>query len=189
MSRIRYGKRYCHESPSIEESELQLAILNALQQVLGNQDEFIHKIMNEYEELLYKMPDKNHINEMKAEVEQLKLKTASEIMQGIEKSIPNDILDSKIELLAHKAKEIENRIQQVGEKEILAKVYEERRKELEEVLKQLNGRMLEWDEDMIRAVIDRIEVVSDTEILIILKSGHTIHHTWKKNKKRRSTQK
>lgn len=189
MSRIRYGKRYCHESPSIEESELQQAILNALQQVLGNQDEFIHKIMNEYEELLYKMPDKNHINEMKAEVEQLKLKTASEIMQGIEKSIPHDILDSKIELLAHKAKEIENRIQQVGEKEILAKVYEERRKELEEVLKQLNGRMLEWDEDMIRAVIDRIEVVSDTEILIILKSGHTIHHTWKKIKKRRSTQK
>lgn len=186
MSRIRYGKRYCHNSPSIEETEIQQAILDALQQVLGNQEEFIHKIINEYEELLYQMPDISHLNEMKEEIEHLKLETAAEIMKGLDDNVQSDYLDTKIDVLAQKAKEIEYKIKQVGEKEILAKVYENRRIELEDVLKQLNGSILEWNEDMIRAVIDRVDIVSSTEILVTLKSGHTIDHTWKKVKKRRS---
>ena len=183
MSRIRYGKRYCHASPSIEETLLQKEILNALQQVLGKQDEFLHKITDEYEELLYKMPDKKDLERMKQEVERLKLETASQIMRGVGADTKNDSLDLKIEGLAHKVKEIENKIMQVGEKEILEKVYAERRKELEEVLRQLNGRILEWNEDMIRTVIDKIDVVSDTELSITLKSGHIINHSWKKENK------
>lgn len=183
ISRIRYGKRYCHISPSIEETILQQEILNALKQIMGNQDEFIRKITNEYENLLYKMPDTDNLKEMKQEVERLKLETTSQIMQGIGNNTLNNIPDLEIEDFTQRVKEIENKMKQVGEKEILEKVYAERRKELEEVLSKLNGRVFEWNEDMIRTVIDKIDVVGDTELLITLKSGHTIKHTWEKVRK------
>ena len=74
-------------------------------------------------------------------------------------------------------------MKQVGEKEVLENVYKERRKELEDVLHQLNGIALEWNEDMIRTVIDSIDVIDSTEIMITLKSGHVIQHTWEVKKK------
>lgn len=183
MSRIRYGKRYCHDSPSIEEKRLQQEILNALKGILGNQDVFIRQIIKEYEELLCKMPDKDDVEAMKQEVENLKLKATSQIMQGMNENVPAELLDVKIEELSHKAKEIEIRMKQVGEKEVLENVYKERRKELEDVLHQLNGIALEWNEDMIRTVIDSIDVIDSTEIMITLKSGHVIQHTWEVKKK------
>lgn len=183
MSRIRYGTRYCHHSPSLEENHLKEEILNALKKLLGSQDEFIKRIMKEYNDLLYEMPDKKNIKAMKQEIEQLKLDTASKIMEGMNKHMSSEELDEKIEKMAFRAKEIETRIKQVDEKEILAKVYEARRKELEDVLKQLSNVVLDWNEDMLRTIIDKIEIESDTQFNMILKSGHNIGHTWIKKKR------
>lgn len=183
MNRIRYGKRYCHLSPSIEENELKQEILKALKEIIGNQDEFVLQITNEYKDLLYKLPDKNSIQSMQLEIDRLKLEATSQIMHGMEANISSDRIDEKIQELAYKAKEIETRMKQVDEKEVLAKYYEERRKELEDVLGQLKGKVFEWNEDMIRSVIDRIDVINRTEIIITLKSGHVLNHAWKKTKK------
>lgn len=183
MNRIRHGKKYCHKSPSLEEKKLKQEILNALKGLVGNQNDFIDTITREYEELLYQMPDRKNIDSMKQEIERLKLETASEIMQGMNKNTPSEVLDAKIEELACRAKELENKIKQVGEKEVLEKVYANRRDELKEVMGQINTKVLEWNDDLIRSVVDRIDVVGDTELDIILKSEHVIHHIWTEKKK------
>lgn len=175
MSRIRYGTRYCKDSPTLEEEKLKNEILLALNRMVGNQEEFIDKIIREYQHVLYDIPDELEVGDLKAEIEKLKMDTASEI-QGIDQQGAFDLMDKKLDLIAQKAKLIEDKIMIIDEKETMKIVYEQRRKELEDIIHQSEGKLLEWDEYLIRNIIDKIEVIDPSEIDIILKSGHTIKH-------------
>ena len=170
VSRLDYGTKYCHQSPSMDEDTLQKSILAAINSVMSQKNELIRQITGAMEmELAPIHGEMMTLSEIDRQLEelnkhfQLLLSKATE--DGAEtyteqfKAIVDDTT-----ALKEKKKFIEaQKIKNAASNQYIARAVE--------TMHNASAELIEWEEPTIRQLIDTVKVVSADEIIVYLRGG------------------
>ena len=165
-----HGKKYCHTSPSVDEQQLQQAILRAINSVMTDKPTLVRQVTENLQVVIHPSRD----GELTiAEIDHQQETLAQEfdtVFTTVTSSNSADYIERFKAIFAQqaelKAKRAELKQQQAEETELTSHM------ELAaDTLKQAGTAIIEWDEYQIRALVESVRILSKEEILVRLKSG------------------
>ena len=171
-SRIDYGSRYCKESPTIYEKPLQRAILSAINSVMSQKSVLIERITDAIRmEILPLTGDTMSISDIEQRIAQLEaefqeLFQRSRSAEGGYMKYADDF--SRINNEMSELKEQQNLLLQREQNDSVAS------RKISDAVNILNvgsNEISEWDESMIRQMVDEVRVLSEDRIIVRLRGG------------------
>ena len=164
ISRLDYGKKYCPDSPSVEESALQSVIVECIKQIV--QDESGYAAVEKLKRHVQMYFGKDDENSTVADEAR-----AAELVQAITKAASGGQYTAEMQSLIEEL----NRIKAViAEKKSQQTSDEQAAKRINEILESIDrmkDNPMEFDNESIRKIISCIKVMSNDEILIVFKGG------------------
>lgn len=172
VSRLDYGKKYCHNSPTLDEGPLQQAILAALSSAMSDKNQLVHQITNAMQlELIQNSQTRTSLGMIERRLTELEDQFQHLLEQAADDPAAyhaqfKEILDEQTALKQKRADlEANMQVQNENHRRIAA---------TQNALADLSPRITEWDELAIRQLVDTVKVISKEEILVTLKSGDEI---------------
>ena len=173
-SRLNYGTKYCHDSPSIKEEPLQAAILAAINSAMSDKSVLLDHIKNA------------------VSLELLPVQGQTMSLADIERRL--ELLDEQFQRLLAEAIDAEDKeacnaqfAEILAEQTALKKQKEEilqsstdadrvctRMKQAEQALDAAASTLTEWNETAVRQIVERVTVLSADEVLVRIKGGAEI---------------
>lgn len=171
VKRLDYGKKYCHNSPTLEENSLQTSIVNAIQKFAQQDPQLLKNL---------KFHIENGINYTKREGEdveiKLRLATIEKEINELFNTISVDTIESfdekkAEELLAEKNK-LQAELDRLAELHQKDKDKQSRIAEIMDLIDGLKNRTLVYDNSLIRQIIEAVIVESKEKIKVIFIGGY-----------------
>ena len=171
VSRVDYGTKYCHNSPTLDEKPLQQAILAAINKVMGEKKTLIYNITSAMEHELMPMQGQTlSLSDIEHRLERLEQEFQSLLEKAAgnadSESFNTDFRAIMEEQSALKAQRQEI-MQHQTDNDAIASLMASEVCTLESALPQLT----EWDESIIRQLVETVRVESDNEIVVYTKGG------------------
>ena len=170
ISRFDYGKKYCHDSPAVDEQQLQQAILRAINSVMSDKPTLVRRVTENLQVVIrpsrsgeLTIADIDHQLETLAQEFDAVFATAASGNSADYSEHFKTILTQQAEL---KAKRAELKQQQAEDAELTSHM-----KLAADTLKQADTAIMKWDEYQIRALVESVRILSKDEVLVRLKSG------------------
>lgn len=173
VKRLDYGKKYCHNSPTLEESRIQAAIVNAIQKFAQQDPQLLKNLKSHI---------KRGINDAVREDDslniQLRLAAVEKEINELFNTISVDTIESFDEKKAEELLSEKNKLQ--AESDRLAELnWKDKNKqsriaEITELLDGIKNRTMEYDDRLVRQIIEAIIVESKEKIKVIFIGGYEI---------------
>ena len=175
VSRVDYGNKYCHNSPTLDEEPLHRAILAAINSAVKDKDNIVYNLKAAMEkELAPAAGQQLSLSEIDNRLEQLNTefsKVLAEASESGDQAAYSDrfreIMQKQTALKAQRG-EIQRMLAESGK---AAAHIEQCRQAAEST----PSAITEWDEALIRQVVESVTVETGSEIIVALKSGASIH--------------
>ena len=172
VSRLEYGKKYCHNSPTMEERPLQQAILAAINVAMADKESLIQQITDAMEVELRPAYGsglsiggiERRLAELETQFQRL-LEQASDDPAAYSEQF-KAILDEQTSLK-------ERRVAICAEDKAQAETAR-RIKRAAEAMQSASPYLTEWDEIIIHQLVEQVKVISKGEIEVMLKNGTEI---------------
>ena len=166
-NRLRNGARYCKDSPTIEESVLHRAVLHAINQVLENKGDFIQAFRkNVVTALTYDIEDSEYAKEKK----KLQKEMAELIQQQAQQNGDKTAFEERCQAITAQIEALE--MKQI--KETSVGKNSRKMEDINGFLDKTNCVLTEYDDKLVRQLIQNINVVNATKIEVVFKSGITV---------------
>ena len=173
VSRLDYGKRYCHNSPTLDEEPLQRAILAAINGAMSQKDTLAWKVIRAMEKDISPIPGEEmsladiekRLEEIDQEVGQLLPKAVNEGENACRERL-KDLLEETTTLKGKRAY-----LQEQREKDSATA---RRMEAVVTAMEQIPVELTEWEENAIRQLVDTVKVLSKDKILVCLRCGAEI---------------
>jgi len=172
ISRLDYGKKYCSESPSIEESVLHNAIARAFTQKAKFEGADVKRIKGHIE-LYHKKQDSSDIIAKQNRLKEIQLKI-DELTTMDCSSLQNDEFDAMFENLYTEMYTIKDELTEIEKSQSKIETDTSYLEEVTTIMQGLKNHPVEYNDKIVRQLIEGIKVLSATEILIRFKDGTEI---------------
>lgn len=176
INRLDYGKKYCHHSPSIEESLLQDAVMRAIMQTAKQNIEVlktlkIHIGMGLTDEVT---EDKTldiqiRIAEIDAEFQKMLKAVSADNADGIDEERITELMNEKQGLTVQLEQYATMRQKRESAKSRLDEIYA--------ILDGLQNHPMEYDDTLVRQIIECVVVESKEKIKVVFIGGTEIEMT------------
>lgn len=170
ISRFDYGKKYCHDSPSVDEQQLQQGILRAINSIMSEKPALVRQVTENLQVVIHPnrsgeltIADIDHQLEILAQEFDTAFITVASNNSTDYMERFKAILSQQAEL---KAKRVELERQQAEDAELTSHI-----EEAADIMGQAGAAITEWGEYQIRALVESVRILSKDEILVQLKSG------------------
>ena len=171
-SRIDYGSKYCHKSPTIYEAPLKAAILDAINLVMSDKKVLIQQIEDAMRMELIPFPGgtmsagdiERKIKELEAEFQAL-FEEAQKEPGGYMK------YTEEFQRITNDISELKNKKSLLMEKQQSDSAANKRIQDAVRLLNNSSAEVTEWDEGMIRQLVDYVKVLAEDRVLICLRGG------------------
>ena len=174
ISRLEYGKKYCHESPTLREIPLQNAILAAINSAMSNKPALLDLIKNAVSlELLPVQGQTMSLADIGRRLEQLDEQFQTLLAEAIDAEDKEACNAQFAEILAEQTvlkKQKETILQSSADADRVCG----RMKQAEQALDAAASTLTEWNETAVRQTVERVTVLSADEILVRIKGGAEI---------------
>ncbi len=176
ISRLDYGKKYCHESPTVEESVLQEAIMNAIMRTANENAELLKTLklhigmgldMGESEDESLDLQIK--IAEIDAEFKAMLNAISSDTVEAFDEQRAKELMDEKSQLQQQLASIAERKQKRESTKTRLDEIFT--------ILDGLRNRPMEYDDRLVRQIIECVVVESKERIKVVFVGGLEITET------------
>ena len=176
ISRLDYGKKYCHESPTVEESVLQEAIMNAIMRTANENAELLKTLklhigmgldMGESEDESLDLQIK--IAEIDAEFKAMLNAISSDTVEAFDEQRAKELMDEKSQLQQQLAGIAERKQKRENTKSRLDEIFT--------ILDGLRNRPLEYDDRLVRQILECVVVESKERIKVVFLGGLEITET------------
>lgn len=173
VKRLDYGKKYCHNSPTLDETRIQAAIVNAIQK-FAQQDPQLLKTLKSHIE--------RGINDAVREDDsldiQLRLAAVEKEINELFNTISVDTIESfdegKAEELLSEKNKLQAKLDRIAELNQKDKNNQSRIAEIMELLDGIKNRTMEYDDRLVRQIIEAVIVESKEKIKVIFIGGYEI---------------
>ena len=171
VSRVDYGNKYCHDSPTLDEEPLHRAILAAINSSVKDKDNIVYNLKAAIEKELAPVAGQQlSLSEIDNQLERLNTefsKVLAEASESGDQAAYSDrfreIMQKQTALKAQRDK-IQGMLAESGK----AAAHIEQCRQAAETTPTV---ITEWDETLIRQVVNQIKVRSKNQLEIILHSG------------------
>ena len=170
ISRLDYGKKYCHHSPSVEESVLQDAIMNAILRTANQNAEVLNTLKlhlsmaiggeNKGDE---SVDLKIRINEIDTEINAMIKAVSAETVDSFDEQRAADLLNEKNLLQQQLAQIMDTKQKRENAKSRLEELYD--------VIDSLKNHPLTYDNQLVRQLLEGVIVESQEEIRVVFIGG------------------
>ena len=165
ISRMDYGKKYCSDSPTIDEYLIHQAIVEAIKEVVNDDNNMLAlKNLQTHIKKYYGSIEDDSIVE-----DEIRLNTLKDMVVQMAKELDTD--SEEFVRVSKEIAEIKNRIALKNQRQMEASANENRMNEVINLADILKNQPLEYDDKATRRLIDCIKVMSKNELLIIFKGG------------------
>lgn len=167
ISRLDYGKKYCKDSPSIEESILHNAIAEAITQKAHMENTDVDRICRHIE--IYRQDTSSIL------AKQERLKTIQERINKLtdmdSEATQNGDFDAQFESLYAEMYAIKDELKKIEKSKSKIETATDCTEEMTEVMKGLKNHPVEYNDLVVRQLIECIKVMSKDTLHIYFKDG------------------
>ena len=170
INRLDYGKKYCHKSPTIEESVLQCAIMKAIGRTAMQNAEVLWTLklhigmgldMSETEDK--SLDIQIRIAEIEAEFKAMLNSVSSETLEAFD--------EGKATVLMNEKNNLQQQLAQIAERKQKRANVKTRLDDIFTILDGLKNHPMEYDDRIVRQIIECIVVESKEQIKIVFVGG------------------
>lgn len=170
ISRFDNGNRYCKKSPSLHEDKLHKAILSAINEYYDCKDNIKELLKSNVEQALAgaSVKETKEIQHRLREIDDARNDYIALIASG---TIDEAALDEQFQKIYAEEQELNSRLKALEENN---SVDTNKRARLSQTLRNIDnsaGELTEYNDMLVRKLIECIKVISKTEIQIIFKGG------------------
>lgn len=170
VSRLDYGTKYCHQSPTMDEEPLQRSILAAINSVMSYKTELIRLIAGDMEMGLAPIPGETMtIAEIDRQLEALNKHFQTLLSKAAEEGA--EAYTEQFKAIVDETAALKDRRQAIEEQR---KENAEANQYIENTVKTMqaaSAELTEWDEATIRQLVNTVKVISADEIIVYLRGG------------------
>ena len=175
VSRLDYGTKYCHSSPTVDEDRLQAAILAAINSAMSEKKVLINQIAGAMEiELLPALDSAmsladitRRLLELEQEFQTLLAKAAGDF--------GDESYTERFRALAEEMADLKDKRKSV-EARCAGRETDLRIRHAVEIMENSSAAITIWEESTIRQLVDWVRILSDEEILVCLHGRIEIKH-------------
>lgn len=171
VSRLDYGTKYCKESPTMEETALQSAVMEAINSVMGVKEKIVDNVTGTA--LLMLKPRESSEFTLEAVKRRIKELNAEFYRLFDEEGSEKTHKDRFVEITRELA-ELKQQQEKIATQLRNSQGIQEHIKAISVAMDTMDHHMTEWDEEMIRQSIHTVEVVSADQIRVVLVDGSVI---------------
>ena len=175
VSRVDYGSKYCHNSPTLDEEPLHRTILAAINSTVKGKDSIIYNLKSAMEKELAPVAGQQlSLSEIDNQLEQLNAEFSKVLAEASESGDQAAYSDRFREIMQKQTalKAQRDEIQRMLAESGKATAHIEQCRQAAETTP---SAITEWDETLIRQVVESVTVETGNEIIVALKSGASIH--------------
>ena len=173
VKRLDYGKKYCHNSPTLEENRIQAAIVNAIQKFAQQDPQLLKTLKSHIERGI-----NGAVREDDSLDIQLRLAAVEKEINELFNTISVDTIESfdegKAEELLSEKNKLQAELDRIAELNQKDKNKQSRIAEITELLDGIKNRTMEYDDRLVRQIIEAIIVESKEKIKVIFIGGYEI---------------
>lgn len=173
ISRLEHGKRYCSDSPTIHEEKLHRAVINAINGYFDCHDE-VKKILKSNLETAILNTGQDEFSRLEqrlAEIDQSRNDLVSLIASG---GCDENTLDDEFARLYSEEKAVSEKLLNLKTENQNLQENADKIDEISSIIDSQNFKVTEFDNVLVRKLIECIKVISKTEILVIFKGGFEV---------------
>ena len=174
VSRVDYGNKYCHDSPTLDEEPLHRAILDAINSAVKDKDNIIYNLKSAMEKELAPVAGQQlSLSEIDNQLEQLNTEFSKVLAEASESGDQAAYSDRFREIMQKQTalKAQRDEIQRMLAESGKATAHIEQCRQAAETTP---SAITEWDETLIRQVVESVTVETCNEVIVALKSGASI---------------
>ena len=172
INRLDYGKKYCHESPSMEENVLQEAIMKAVLETARQNKELLQTLKLHIGMGLEKDEKEDNSLDLQIRIAEIEAEFDG-MLKSIESEYVENFDEAKAErLLAEKAM-LEQKLQ-CQKTTVQQNEHVSRLDEINAVLESIADYPVSYDDHMVRAILDSVIVESKEKIRVVFKGGYEV---------------
>ena len=174
MSRLNYGTKYCHDSPTIKEEPLQAAILAAINAAMSDKPSLLDRIRNAVSlELLPVHGQTMSLADIERCLTQLDEQFQQLLAEVIDAEDKEACNTQFAEILAEQTS-LKRQKEAILQSSTDADRVCTRMKQTEQAIESTASTITEWNENAVRQIVERVTVLSADEVLVRIKSGAEI---------------
>ena len=173
VSRLEHGSKYCKNSPTIHEEQLHRAIVKAINEFYDCGDDVAGILKSNVESALSGLEQneiriiQNRLNDIDAARNDL----IGLITNGV---CDEDKLDSEFAKLYDEEKRLNEKLHLLLEQNNMENITQSKIKNIFSEIESEKLELKEFDDVLIRKLIECVKVISKTEIIIIFKGGYEV---------------
>ena len=177
ISRLEYGKKYCHESPTLRELPLQNAILAAINSAMSDKTALVGRIKNVVSlELLPVQGQTMSLADIERHLAQLDEQFQRLLAEAIDAEDKDTCNAQFAEILAEQTS-LKKQKEEILRSSTDADRVCTRMKQAEQAIENTAQTITEWNENAVRQIVERVTVLSADEVLVRIRGGAEIKQT------------
>ena len=174
VSRLDYGKKYCRNSPTVYEESLQKAILAAINSAMSEKNVLINQITGAIElELRPPLGDDICFSSINRRLKELEHDFQILLVQAAG-DLSNESISDRFKAIAEETAFLKEKLKTVEAHQSGSEAVR-RIKQAAEIMENSSAELTEWNESLIRQLVDWVKILSREEILVCLHGGTEIH--------------
>ena len=170
-SRLKHGSKRCKHSPTIREDTLHQAIMAAINSVVEDQGEFVQAFRENVIRIIGSYSKKGEPTEYDEQIERLQQKMMALIEDSAKSECADEMFDKEYRVIADEIKELKKKKAKVLRERQLAESYDQRLQDMEGYMKKTGYLKREFDDDLVRRLLQTVRVINESKIEIQFKSG------------------
>jgi len=173
-NRLKYGSKRCKYSPTLKEDSLHEAIMTAINSVVEDQGEFVQAFRENVIRIIGNYSAQAEPTQYDEQIEQLQQEMMRLIEDSAKTECADDAFDKEYRIIADKIKELKKLKTKELKERHLAEIYELRMQDIDGCMKKVNYLKREFDDDLVRRLLQTVRVLSESKIEIQFQSGIVI---------------
>lgn len=173
INRLDFGKKYCHNSPSIEESVLQSAIMNAIMDTAMKKQDIMKILklhigmgLNKNDTIDNSLDIQMRIAEIDAEF--------TEMLKAVSTETAEDFDENRVKELMEEKSELQQRLNELASEKEKHESIQSRLDDINLILDGLKNHPINYDDSIVRQLLECVVVESKSKIKVVFKDGYEV---------------
>ena len=174
VSRLDYGTKYCHQSPTMDEEPLQQAIMAAINSVMDPKEAISCHITEGALEETGTLPDSTMtLGEINRRLEELE----TEFNMLLQQPASAEKIAARFGRIANDMASLKEQREKISAQLRKDQAIQSHMHTMEAALDGMSHQIRQWDEEMIRQLVHTVKVISADHIKVFLYDGTEIDQT------------
>lgn len=171
INRLDYGKKYCKESPTIEEGVIQEAIVNAIIQTAQKNADVLKTLKLHIGMVLQSDAMEDKSLELQIKIAEMDTEFKNLINMTNDQNKDDEEIESKLEAIIIKKRELQGKLDQIEDTRQKRENAKSRLEEIFTVLDGLKNHPITYDDQIVRQLLECVVIESKENIKIVFIGG------------------